>query len=143
MRMRRNPFLLKALALLLLAVLAPAQAAGCCKIAYLLSADAPAMAADHACCPKGAPTPREEAPASAPEGNAGDPCAPGTTGCCLQADPAAEATLVSEPSSSVPALPAHRPLPGVVPAAAPVRPAAAVPAASGPPPYLHYLRLLI
>lgn len=138
------------LSLLLLAVLVPAQAAGCCKWSALLSwalpAEKPAaavqdisggMAPDHACCKKQAPDGENPTPVS-------DDCGSGENGCCLR-----DARLMGPALASVPAAFAGGPallllLPsGESPRVAPLLPSRTRPETAGPPPYLAHLRLLI
>ena len=97
---------LPCVSLLLLAVLVPVQAAGCCKWSALLGWASPAdnsdnsvvaakdltggMAADHACCRKQKPENEDPTPAT------GD-CASGEKGCCLR-----DAGLTGPALASVP-----------------------------------------
>lgn len=132
------------MSLLLLAVLLPVQAAGCCKLGMLLGSAEPVpagpakeMAADHSCCPKPAP---ESAPV--PEAPARD--CEGSQGCCLEGVAGVDPALASTPAPILPVFNvAFLAVPHETVAAAPARPALALPADSGPPLYLALQRLLI
>lgn len=141
------------LSLLLLAVLVPVQAAGCCKWSALLSWAVPApsqvaaqdlsggMAPDHACCRKSAPA--KEAPP--PESHdCGSGSQGGAQGCCLKDPRLAGPALASEPASfsAGPAL-VSMVSAGESPRVAPLLPSSTRPVDTGPPPYLAHLRLLI
>lgn len=134
------------LSLLLLAALVPVQAAGCCKLGMLLSAESPAespakaVSANDSCCPKSAD---DASPASgAPDASPGD-CA-GGKGCCLEGVAAVDAALISTPASSLPVFAvAFVAMPHETVTVVTARPALALPADSGPPLYLAHLRLLI
>lgn len=138
--------------LLLLALLVPVQAAGCCKWSALLGWSLPAekravtaedipggMSPDHACCRKQAQ--EGDSPASVP---APADCSTGEKGCCLEDAGATGPALASVPAASAagPALPILLPA-GESPRVAPLLPSRTSPETSGPPPYLSHLRLLI
>lgn len=143
---------LPCVSLLLLAVLVPVQAAGCCKWSALLAWEGPAekrvaaaqdvsggMAAGHACCRKQAP-PGETSP-SAP---ASADSAPGDPGCCLEGVRAGDPALASVPAASADGAVPSLLLPsGESPRVTPLLPSRSTPRVTGPPPYLAHLRLLI
>lgn len=143
---------LPCLSLLLLAVLVPVQAAGCCKWSALLGwPGSPArsavaaqdisggMAADHACCRKQAPDREDPSPAPA----ASD-CGSGGKGCCLQGERPSHPALASIPAAFADGLALLLLLPaGECPRAVSPLPVRTRPKDSGPPPYLAHLRLLI
>lgn len=158
MRSLRNTFWYPLVSLLLIAVLVPVQAAGCCKLATVLgfstsiasksvpaaAKDAdPGMAADHSCCPK----PAKAAVPDNSEAGSAAPCDKGDKGdkaCCIKGAKASAPALVSTEGLSLSfSAPVLAWLTEEILPVAAALPARLPPEDSGPPLYLSHLSLLL
>jgi hypothetical protein len=149
---------MRAVSLLLLALFVPVQAAGCCKLGAFLwnpeagSAASPTpipaggMAPDHSCCPKsqGHPPVPESGPSASAD--AGAPCEPGGTGCCLESTGPSEPGLAASPAQAPKLIAVVRILPPIGrldSRAGQGRTSVVPPLAESPPLYLIHRSLLI
>jgi hypothetical protein len=137
------------LSALVLALWVPMLAAGCCKLSAVLGAlslpeaEAPPMAADHACCKK---TPAEPEASSAMPCHPSHPSASGPDGkgCCIKDAGASHPGLASTPvESALPASASLLPASGETLPVTARLPSSALPADDGPPLWLAQRRLLI